>query len=44
VKAKNPDPRTTDDKFMIVIETKEENKNNIESMLKTGGASEIHHK
>ncbi|MCX6296840.1 MAG: DUF3341 domain-containing protein [Bacteroidetes bacterium] len=43
-KAKNPDPRTTDDKFMIVIETKEENKNNIESMLKTGGASEIHHK
>ena len=44
VKAKNPDPRTTDDKFMMVIETKEENKGNIESILKSGGASEIHYK
>lgn len=44
VKAKNPDPRTTDDKFLMVIETKEENKGNIESMLKKGGATEIHHK
>lgn len=44
VKAKNPDPRTTDDKFMMVIETKEENFKNIESMLKTGGASEVYHK
>ena len=44
VKAKNPDPRTTDDKFLMVIETKEENKSNIESMLKNGGATEIHHK
>lgn len=44
VKAKNPDPRTTDDKFLMVIETKEENKANIESMLKSGGASEVHFK
>jgi len=40
-KAKNPDPRTTDDKFLMVIETKEENKSNIEALLKNGGASEI---
>ncbi len=40
-KAKNPDPRTTDDKFLMVIETKEENKNQIESLLQKGGATEI---
>lgn len=44
VKAKNPDPRTTDDKFLMVIETKEENKMNVEAMLKSTGASEIHYK
>ena len=44
VKAKNPDPRTTDDKFLMIVETKEENKNNIESILKNGGASEISYK
>ncbi|MCW3071910.1 MAG: rane protein [Bacteroidetes bacterium] len=43
-KAKNPDPRTTDDKFMMVIETKEENRATIEGLLKSGGASEIHYK
>ncbi len=43
-KAKNPDPRTTDDKFLMVVETKPENKNDIESILKNGGASEIHYK
>jgi hypothetical protein len=43
-KAKNPDPRTTDDKFMMVVETKEENKSNVESLLRTSGASEIHYK
>ena len=41
-KAKNPDPRTTDDKFMVVIETKEENKTNIEAILRNGGAEEVH--
>lgn len=42
-KAKNPDPRTTDDKFMMVIETEEASKNTIESILK-GGATELHYK
>jgi hypothetical protein len=41
VKAKNPDPRTTDDKFLMIVETKEENKSKIESLLKNGGATEI---
>ena len=40
-KAKNPDPRTTDDKFLMIIETKDENKSKIEALLKNGGASEI---
>jgi hypothetical protein len=44
VKAKNPDPRTTDNKFLMIIETKEENKSNIEALLKNGGASEISYK
>lgn len=43
-KAKNPDPRTTDDKFMMVVETKAENQSNVEALLRTGGASEIHYK
>jgi len=43
-KAKNPDPRTTDDKFLMVIETKEENKSNVESVLKATGAIEINYK
>ena len=43
-KAKNPDPRTTDDKFMMVLETNEDTKNNIESVLTSGGASEVHYK
>ncbi len=43
-KAKNPDPRTTDDMFMMVIETKEENKANVEALLKKGGATEVHFK
>lgn len=42
-KAKNPDPRTTDDKFMMVIETEEASKSIIESILK-GGATELHYK
>ncbi|OFY82430.1 MAG: hypothetical protein A3F72_20760 [Bacteroidetes bacterium RIFCSPLOWO2_12_FULL_35_15] len=42
-KAKNPDPRTTDDKFMMVIETEEASKSVIESILK-GGATELHYK
>lgn len=41
VSAKNPDPRTTDDKFLMLIETKAENVQNIENMLKETGASEV---
>ncbi len=44
VKAKNPDPRTTDDKFLMIVETKADNRSNIESILKNGGASEISYK
>lgn len=43
-KAKNPDPRTTDDKFMMVLEAKDETKNTIDSILRETGASEIHYK
>ena len=38
---KNPDPRTTDDKFLMIVETPEDNKANLESLLKDGGATEI---
>ncbi len=44
VKAKNPDPRTTDDKFLMIIETIDSNKADVEQMLKKGGATEIHYK
>jgi len=44
VKAKNPDPRTTDDKFMMVVEVSDDKKSTVESLLKNGGASEIHYK
>lgn len=40
-KAKNPDPRTTDDKFMLVLEVNEDKKSAAESLLKETGASEI---
>jgi hypothetical protein len=41
VSAKNPDPRTTDDKFLMLIETKPEKVQDIEAMLKETGASEV---
>ena len=41
VKAKNPDPRTTDDKFLMIVETNEADKSKMEALLKNGGASEI---
>ncbi len=42
VRAKNPDPRTTDDKFMVVVETTEDEADNVEALLKEGGASEVY--
>jgi|ERR1035437_7638299 hypothetical protein len=41
VKPKNPDPRTTDDKFLVLIETNTEDVDKISLMLKETGASEI---
>ncbi len=43
-KAKNPDPRTTDDKFLMIVETNADNMTSVESTLKNGGASEISYK
>ena len=41
VKPKNPDPRTTDDKFLMLIETNSNDADRISRMLKETGASEI---
>lgn len=41
VTAKNPDPRTTDDKFLMLIETGSNEASRIEGYLKDTGASEI---
>jgi Protein of unknown function (DUF3341) len=44
IRAKNPDPRTTNDKFLVVVETSEAEKSTIEGMLRAGGATEVHFK
>ncbi|MGL5892122.1 MAG: DUF3341 domain-containing protein [Bacteroidia bacterium] len=41
VHEKNPDPRTTDDKFMMVIEAKEDKAAEIVSMMRASGAEEV---
>jgi hypothetical protein len=43
-KAKNPDPRTTDDKFLILLDLKEEQAQKAEVILKENGAEEVNHK
>lgn len=43
-KAKNPDPRTTDDKFLVLLELKEEQAKKAEAILKEFNAEEINHK
>ena len=43
-KAKNPDPRTTDDKFLILLDLKEEQAQKAEAILKENGAEEVNHK
>lgn len=43
-KAKNPDPRTTDDKFMIYLELNEEQSLKASEILSSTGASEVNHK
>ena len=41
VKPKNPDPRTTDDKFLMEVEVKAEEEAKIVSMFRTSGATEV---
>lgn len=41
VNPKNPDPRTTDDKFLLQIETDGDKAEKIVSMLKSSGAEEV---
>lgn len=43
-KAKNPDPRTTDDKFLIYLELNDEQTKMAEAILKESGAEEINYK
>jgi hypothetical protein len=44
VSPKNPDPRTTDNKFLILLETTDAHSGNIETILKQTGASEVNRK
>lgn len=44
VRPKNPDPRTTDDKFMIYLELNDEQSAIAESIMKECGAEEINYK
>jgi hypothetical protein len=41
---KNPDPRTTDDKFMIYLELNNEQSQKADAILKETGASEVNYK
>ena len=43
-KAKNPDPRTTDDKFLIHLELNDEQAKKAETILKENGVEEVNHK
>ena len=43
-KPKNPDPRTTDDKFMIYLELNDEQTSQADNILKQTGASEVNYK
>lgn len=41
VTAKNPDPRTTDDKFLMLLEVDNSDVSKVESVLRETGASEV---
>jgi len=43
-KAKNPDPRTTDDKFMIYLELNDEQSKKADEILRSTGAEEVNYK
>lgn len=42
--AKNPDPRTTDDKFLIYLDLNAEQSQKAENILRESGAEEVNHK
>lgn len=41
VNPKNPDPRTTDDKFLMLLEVKPEDESKIVNLLRASGATEV---
>lgn len=43
-KQKNPDPRTTDDKFLIYLELNEEQSKKADEILRSTGAEEVNYK
>jgi len=43
-KPKNPDPRTTDDKFLIYLELNDDQANKAEEIMKSNGAEEVNRK
>jgi hypothetical protein len=43
-KAKNPDPRTTDDKFMVYLELNDEQAKKADDILKANGAEEVNYR
>ena len=44
LKLKNPDPRTTDDKFMIYLELNDEQSKKADEILRSTGAEEVNYK
>ena len=44
VSAKNPDPRTTDDKFLMLLEVDQADLSKVEAVLRETGASEVNRK
>ncbi len=42
-KAKNPDPRTTDDKFMLLLDLNDVQSEKAKAILKENGAEEVNH-
>jgi hypothetical protein len=43
-RAKNPDPRSTDDKFLVYLELNDEQAKKAEAILKENSAEEVNHK
>jgi hypothetical protein len=41
---KNPDPRTTDDKFLVLLDLNDAQAEKAKNILKENGAEEVNHK